>query len=252
MGISSTHYVFTQPMLMAWAACCVIFGVSVSYLGAKKGWIKSDDAEKAALVLAPALEDEVDDTQATTDAMLATAAARECLDNPDEWKRTPYHLPTLRQGPEPPFHQGTMVGPDKIGAEPVVFMNRDLKQFVVIVPIGKLLCGHEGIVHGGVQATLFDEITARPAMRNLPRNTALTASLKINYRRPAVAGQMFVFRTQLTSIDGRKATVAAQLEDGQGNVISDAEALYISPKNMALPDRSHLLAEFESVYPSNF
>ncbi|KAJ2714850.1 hypothetical protein H4R19_001518 [Coemansia spiralis] len=239
-------------MLAAWAACCVLFGVSVSYLGAKQGWIKPATAEKQVLAAAAADNDDADHAQVITDEMLATAAARECLDNPDEWKRTPYFWPPPKKGDKSPFVPGAMLGPDMVGAEPVVFMHRDLKRFVVIAHIGERLHGHKGIVHGGVQATLFDEITARPAFRNLPRNSGLTASLKINYRQPAFVGRPFVFRTQLTSLDGRKATVTAQLEDDQGNVVSDAEALYVSPKSVALPDNSAYVAQVESVYPANF
>ncbi|KAI9504052.1 HotDog domain-containing protein, partial [Coemansia spiralis] len=129
---------------------------------------------------------------------------------------------------------GTLHGSEKLSVEPVTFLNRDRKQFVVIVHLGKKVCGHQGIVHGGVQATLFDEITARPAFWNLPRNIALTATLKVNYRRPVLADQILVFRTQLANIEGRKATVTAKLEDVNGNVLSDAEALYISPSNEKL------------------
>ncbi|KAJ1723205.1 hypothetical protein LPJ61_005849, partial [Coemansia biformis] len=252
--VPGTRYVFTQPMLATWAACCVIFGMSVSYIGAKQGWIKLDskaDKDSPAATVA-AVADDSECSPEITQALLETAAARECLDNPDEWKRTPYFWPPPKKGARAPFVPGTMLGPDKLGAEPVVFMHRDCKRFVVIAHLGKRLCGHAGIVHGGVQATLFDEITARPAFRNLPRNVALTASLKINYRQPAVAGRPYVFKTQLVNLDGRKASVTAQLEDDQGNVVSDAEALYVSPKNVELPDRSAMVAEVESVYPANF
>ncbi|PIA19333.1 Thioesterase/thiol ester dehydrase-isomerase, partial [Coemansia reversa NRRL 1564] len=121
-------------------------------------------------------------------------------------------------------------GSGKLSVEPVTFMNRDRKSFVILVHVGKNLNGHDGIVHGGVQATLFDEITARPAFWNLPRNIGFTATLKINYRRPAVVNQVLVFRTQLINLEGRKAQVVGQLEDIQGNILSDAEALYVSPK----------------------
>jgi acyl-coenzyme A thioesterase PaaI-like protein len=33
--------------------------------------------------------------------------------------------------------------------------------FVAIVHMGRALCGHDGIIHGGLIATVFDETLAR-------------------------------------------------------------------------------------------
>lgn len=44
---------------------------------------------------------------------------------------------------------------------PIVFANHDETEATVIVHLGRSLCGHDGIVHGGLLATMFDETMAR-------------------------------------------------------------------------------------------
>ncbi|KAJ2827085.1 hypothetical protein IWW50_002057 [Coemansia erecta] len=252
--VQGSHYVFTRPMLATWAGCCIILGISTALVGVSQGWLKfGSDKEQDTPPTNKDAPSDADAREKLAEQLLESTAARECLENPDEWKRVPFFWPRSELSRISAFMTGTLHATDKLGAEPLVFLNRDRKQFVVVLHIGKNMCGHEGIVHGGVQATLFDEITARPAFWNLPRNVALTASLKINYRRPAIADQIFAFKTQLVKMDGRKAEIAAQLEDSQGNLLSEAEALYISPKNVELvPDQSSQVEIVENVYPGRF
>ncbi|KAJ1816389.1 hypothetical protein LPJ75_002041 [Coemansia sp. RSA 2598] len=247
-------------MLATWATCCILFGVSISLFGVDQGWItfvrapgKKSDKQDGSADKDASEKMDPETYKKFTDMLLQSDAAKECLDNPDEWKRVPYFWDGGKNDRSKALVPGTLHGPDRLSVEPVMFLNRDRKRFVVIMHIGKKLCGHDGIVHGGVQATMFDEITARPAFWNLPRNIALTATLKVNYRRPVLANQILVFRTQLANLEGRKATVAAQLEDTKGNLLSDAESLYISPSNeKLLPDLSSHIKTIESVYPGNF
>ncbi|KAJ1947474.1 hypothetical protein GGF37_000414 [Kickxella alabastrina] len=251
-------------MLAAWATCCIFFGVSISLFGVDQGWItfvgkpKQDTLEanpnkesEQDNALTEDLESEI--KAQITDMLLQTDVAKSCLESPDEWKRIPFFWSKDNSSKSSAFIPGTLHGPGKLSVEPIVFLNRDRKQFIVILHIGKRLCGHSGIVHGGVLATLFDDITARPAFWNLPRNIAFTASLKINYRRPVLADQVLVCKTQLAKLEGRKGSITAQLEDVKGNLLSDAEVLYVSPSNeKMLPDAASMIKLIESVYPGNF
>ncbi|KAJ2653723.1 hypothetical protein IWW40_000007 [Coemansia sp. RSA 1250] len=244
MGVAqSSHYIFTRSMLATWAGCCMLFGASLVYVGANQGWFKVKS--KAPVSNNP--------EEALATQLMESKAARECLDNPDDWKRVPFFWLASEKLRQASLFPGTFHTPNRLGVEPLCFINRDRKRFVIILHIGKYLCGHEGIVHGGVQAALFDEITAKPAFWNSPLNVALTASLKVNYRKPAIADQLFVVRTQLKEMDGRKAVVTAQLEDNKGNVLSDAEALYITPKdNSLVPDQSAFFSKMDTAYPGRF
>ncbi len=52
-------------------------------------------------------------------------------------------------------------GPGKLGVRPVVFAREDESEGLVVLHLGRSLCGHDGIIHGGLIATIFDESLAR-------------------------------------------------------------------------------------------
>ena len=102
--------------------------------------------------------------------------------------------------------------------------------------LGPALCGHPGVVHGGLLATLLDEGLARACFPALPHKVGVTASLKIDYRVPCPAGRYVVLKAQTTKVDGRKVWAKGWIEllgeqDGDGTKLVEAEALYIEPKN---------------------
>ncbi|KAF2202954.1 Thioesterase/thiol ester dehydrase-isomerase [Delitschia confertaspora ATCC 74209] len=135
---------------------------------------------------------------------------------------------------------GTLLGQDKIAVPPLQFTTNDGSEFVSIQYLGPALCGHPGIVHGGLLATLLDEGLARCCFPALPNKVGVTASLKIDYRRPCMASQIVVLRAETTKVEGRKAWVKGRLEtlgdEEKGEspvVLVEAEALFIEPKQAA-------------------
>lgn len=132
---------------------------------------------------------------------------------------------------------GTLLGPDKIAVPPLQFTTADGSTFVSLQYLGPALCGHPGIVHGGLLATLLDEGTARCCFPALPNKVAVTASLKVDYKAPCLAGQIVVLRAETTKVEGRKAWVKGRLEslvdESKGEkavVFTEAEALFIEPR----------------------
>lgn len=104
-----------------------------------------------------------------------------------------------------------------------------------IMYLGEDLCGHPGIVHGGLLATLLDEGLARCCFPALPNKIAMTASLTMNYRKPTPAGNYYVLRAKTVKVEGRKAWVEGHIEtlpkDGEEPVVMvEANALMIEPK----------------------
>ena len=64
------------------------------------------------------------------------------------------------------------LGCDRITTAPLIFTSLDLKHSIWIVHLGSEVCGHEGIVHGGLLAALLDDSLARTvsmlfALRNV-------------------------------------------------------------------------------------
>ncbi|KAG0048218.1 hypothetical protein BGZ83_006802 [Gryganskiella cystojenkinii] len=125
---------------------------------------------------------------------------------------------------------GTLRGDNKLGVSPALYQSKDEHQVISILHVGQSLCGHRGIVHGGLLATILDEITAMTAIPNLPGKTGFTANLNINYRHPCIADQFIIAHSELTSQEGRKGFVKATLKTLDGALLADATALFIAPK----------------------
>ncbi|TID21739.1 thioesterase family protein [Venturia nashicola] len=145
------------------------------------------------------------------------------------------------------FTGGTLLGEHKIAVPPLTFTSgsadpEDLPVMISIQHLGIALCGHPGVIHGGLLATLLDEGLARCCFPALPNKVGVTASLKIDYKKPCTAGQYVVLKSETTKVDGRKAWVKGRLEtlpaDGsEGVVLVEAEALFIEPRQAATTAR---------------
>lgn len=125
---------------------------------------------------------------------------------------------------------GTLRGDGKLGVAPALFQSKDEKQVMSILHVGTDMCGHPNITHGGLLATLLDEITAMTAIPNLPGKTGFTANLNINYRHPCIADQFLIAHSEVTSVEGRKAFVKATLKTISGTLLADATALFVAPR----------------------
>ncbi|KAG0663381.1 hypothetical protein C6P46_002720 [Rhodotorula mucilaginosa] len=117
----------------------------------------------------------------------------------------------------------TLRGPGKFAVPPLVFTTQDKRESVLILHVGDGLCGHEGVVHGGLLATVLDEALGRTALLNLPTNIGVTATLSLKYKKPTFANQFLVIRTELTEQRGRKAWVRGKVEDLDGQTLVEAE-----------------------------
>jgi len=125
---------------------------------------------------------------------------------------------------------GALRGPGKLALHPLARVKRDEAESYVFVHVGRGLCGHDGIIHGGLLATLLDETLARTAIANLPDKVGVTAQLTLNYRAPTIADQFIVIRTFLTEAKGRKVTVSGRVEDLNGTVLVEATATFVQPR----------------------
>ncbi|KAH8592439.1 Adenylylsulfate kinase-domain-containing protein [Bisporella sp. PMI_857] len=130
---------------------------------------------------------------------------------------------------------GTLMGPGRIVVPPYTWNEEGGKSLVSISYLGADLCGHPGIIHGGLLATILDEGLAGCCFPALPNKVGVTATLNINYRAPAMAGSFIVLRATTTKVEGRKAWVEGRIETlvGEGEtpvILADASALFIEPR----------------------
>ncbi|KAL1692259.1 HotDog domain-containing protein [Schizophyllum commune] len=131
---------------------------------------------------------------------------------------------------------GVLRGPGKLAVHALVRARKDEKESYVILHVGRALCGHDGIVHGGLLATLLDESLARNAINNLPERVGVTATLTINYKAPVRADQFIVIKTQVGDVNGRKALVSGIVQDLEGKELANASALFVQPRYAKMLD----------------
>lgn len=98
------------------------------------------------------------------------------------------------------------------------------------VHLGRSLCGHDGIVHGGLLATVLDETLARTSFFNLPNQVGVTARLEIDYRKPVKADQIVVVETKLIEAKGRKVSVEGVMRTLNGETLVESKAIFVEPR----------------------
>ncbi|KIJ56352.1 hypothetical protein M422DRAFT_219492 [Sphaerobolus stellatus SS14] len=141
---------------------------------------------------------------------------------------------------------GALRGPGRIAVPPVVWCKKDESEAWAFMHLGRGVCGHDGIVHGGLLATLLDEGLGRVAILNFPSRVGVTANLNLDFRAPTKADQFIVMKTKLIERKGRKAIVQGQIEDLDGNVLVEAKALFIEPKLVSQLNATGISALFPS------
>lgn len=140
-----------------------------------------------------------------------------------EWYETrPYAAlaPALRAQT---FTAGTLRGAGKLAINALVRARKDESESVVLVHLGRDLCGHAGIVHGGMVAALLDEGLGRAGVLNTPEKVGFTASMTVEYRAPTLAEQFVAIKTRVARTEGRKVWIEGVMEDLAGKVLAEAK-----------------------------
>lgn len=114
--------------------------------------------------------------------------------------------------------------------------------------LGHKLSGHQTIIHGGLLATILDEITCRLAFQNFHSKKGVTANLNINYKQPCFINTYIMIKCEVVKKLGRKCFVKGyvyklNLDDEKyksnidltsietkQNLLSECECLVIEPK----------------------
>ena len=94
-------------------------------------------------------------------------------------------------------------------------------------------CGWPGIVHGGVQCTLVDEVSFW-AMFHRTRKIALTAKIDMVYMKKVPSGGTLEVRARIKEIRGRRVEVDSVIRDEDGTELASAAVTYVFPRKAAL------------------
>lgn len=95
------------------------------------------------------------------------------------------------------------------------------------------LCGAPGVIHGGLQATMLDEVLGVAAHQAL--HTAegeafaplVTADFRLRYRRPAPTEAPLLLYGRVVRTEGREVWLEGELVADDGTVLTRAEARWV-------------------------
>lgn len=109
---------------------------------------------------------------------------------------------------------------------------------ITFLQLGDALTGHKGIVHGGLLATLLDELTCRVGFLNFESKRGVTANLNVNYKKPTLVDSWICIKCTVFKKLGRKCWVMGDvyLIDGtkksldECDVLTSCEVLIVEPR----------------------
>jgi acyl-coenzyme A thioesterase PaaI-like protein len=83
--------------------------------------------------------------------------------------------------------------------------------------------GWKDIVHGGIIATILDEVMVNAAY--LRKIVAVSAKLEIKLRKPAAVGERLIFHGRIVRQGAKTLNVKAWAEQENGDVVAEATGL---------------------------
>ena len=108
-------------------------------------------------------------------------------------------------------------------------------------PPGKDFEGWTGVLHGGIQATLLDEVASWLVFVKL-KTAGVTTQLNVQYLKPAfISKGDFTVKAILLSFQKNVARISSKLYDAEGNICATAEAEYFCfPERIARAKYNYL------------
>jgi uncharacterized protein (TIGR00369 family) len=87
--------------------------------------------------------------------------------------------------------------------------------------------GYPGIVHGGITATILDELVGRAVMAENLDKFMVSAKLEVRYRKPIPTGEPLKMMGKVIRRRGRIATSRAEIRLPDGTIAAEAEATLV-------------------------
>ncbi len=85
--------------------------------------------------------------------------------------------------------------------------------------------GYPGVVHGGIIASMMDEVMGRVFMGGGIDRFMVTAELKIRYRKPVPTGIPLTLRGKAVSDNGRIARAEGTILNADGEILAQGEII---------------------------
>jgi uncharacterized protein (TIGR00369 family) len=84
--------------------------------------------------------------------------------------------------------------------------------------------GYKGVLHGGIIATLLDEIMAWALINKGFR--VVTVKMEIRFRKPVPTGENLVIRGEMENRQGRFITTKGKITDAKGTILATATGTF--------------------------
>ncbi|TID23491.1 Methylcrotonoyl-CoA carboxylase subunit alpha [Venturia nashicola] len=116
-----------------------------------------------------------------------------------------------------------------------------IEELRTLVSVGPGVNGWQDMLHGGIAATLLDELMgvllhlnndllkerARAAGKVHEHTNTVTAELTIKYLKPVITPQTMLIRVWLVKMEGRKGWIDGAIEGANGNVMVKGSGFFI-------------------------
>ena len=86
--------------------------------------------------------------------------------------------------------------------------------------------GYKGILHGGIIATILDEVMIKAALAQ--DIMCVTAQMDIRFKAPAYLGKTISFTAEVTEIKGRIITTSGRALSADGKILAEATGKYMT------------------------
>jgi len=108
--------------------------------------------------------------------------------------------------------------------------------------------GYPGIVHGGIIASMLDEVMGRVFMEDDPTRFMVTGEIKIRYRKPVLIDTPLKLIGQKIKDTGRIGTAIGKIIDADGEVLVTGEITLFNKPGQKMTEEE-LAAMGWKVYP---
>ncbi|KAK3902120.1 HotDog domain-containing protein [Staphylotrichum tortipilum] len=109
--------------------------------------------------------------------------------------------------------------------------NKPFLLFNALLDLGEGMCGFKGMLHGGAVVVLLDEMMCAAADNQ--SQCAYTATMTTNFLKPVKVPGVVVVRSRVVKKEGRKIWARGTVEDGEGNVLTECEAMMVDQMQVA-------------------
>jgi len=87
--------------------------------------------------------------------------------------------------------------------------------------------GFQGVAHGGIVASLLDEVMSHSVKND--GLLAVTGSLQVKYHRPCLTGQPVLLRGKVEKVSGRVIEVSGEVIQDD-NVVASGKGIFVIPR----------------------